>query len=67
MILNLLNKSFSFLKGQTNFLLPFPSIGLSKLFSNTLPKRGLDEFFEDGKAYPIYDQEKKVIYGNEGN
>ena len=56
MILNLLSQSISFIKTAIN-----PILGRS--FSRTIPRRGLEEFFENGQSLPIYDQDKKVIYG----
>lgn len=66
MIFNLLSKSFSCLK--TSFIpspLPSASSYFSnfRLFSRTTPRKGLEEFFENGEALPIYDQEKKVTIG----
>jgi len=55
MIFNLIGKSISSLK--TSFYSNF------RLFSRTTPRKGLEEFFENGEAFPIYDQEKKVTFG----
>lgn len=56
MILSLLSQSFSFVKNAINPI-------ISRSFSRTTPRRGLEEFFESGQSLPIYDQDKKVIYG----
>ena len=53
MILNLLSKTASFIKTTL----------LARPFTRTTPRRGLEEFFENGQSLPIYDQEKKVVYG----
>lgn len=58
MIFNLLSKSISFvIKTSISSPLNF------RLFSRTTPKKGLEEFFENGEAFPIYNQEKKVPIG----
>jgi hypothetical protein len=57
MIFNLLSKSFQSLKTSLSASVNF------RLFSRTTPKKGLEEFFENGQAFPIYEQEKKIPIG----
>ena len=55
MLSNLLGKVISFTR----------STALSfRNFSKSQPLRGLEEFFENGQAYPINDPEKKAVIGN---
>jgi hypothetical protein len=78
MIFNLVHKSLSSLvKTSVNstfrsffspacFLRDANKFNLScRSFSVSTPMRGLDEFFENGQAYPIYEQDKKVVFGTE--